>query len=105
MSVGWLWRWTRPGPVHGLWQPITFSGFEVTYEPNAPGWFDHVSEDTQSAGKYYENVLTNGIGSGVECESWAKTQTQRTENFLSIVRPIMAEMIAATIKPIFICAI
>lgn len=49
------------GAVHGLWQPITFPGFEVVHEPNAPGWFDHVSEDTKSAAKYYENILSNGI--------------------------------------------
>lgn len=62
MDVGWMALVMDPtGAVHGLWQPITFSGFEVVYEPNAPGWFDHVSEDTQSAAKYYENILSNGI--------------------------------------------
>jgi len=64
MDVGWMALALDPtGAVHGLWQPITFPGFEVVYEPNAPGWFDHVSEDTQSAAKYYENVLGNGIES------------------------------------------
>lgn len=62
MDVGWMALVMDPtGAVHGLWQPITFPGFEVVYEPNAPGWFDHVSEDTQSAAKYYENILSNGI--------------------------------------------
>lgn len=62
MDVGWMALVIDPtGAVHGLWQPITFAGFEVVYEPNAPGWFDHVSEDTQSAAKYYENILSNGI--------------------------------------------
>lgn len=64
MDVGWMALALDPtGAVHGLWQPITFQGFEVVYEPNAPGWFDHVSEDTQSAAKYYENILSNGIES------------------------------------------
>lgn len=62
MDVGWMALVMDPtGAVHGLWQAITFSGFEVVYEPNAPGWFDHVSEDMQSAAKYYENILSNGI--------------------------------------------
>lgn len=62
MDVGWMALVMDPtGAVHGLWQPITFPGFEVVYEPNAPGWFDHVSEDTHSAAKYYENILSNGI--------------------------------------------
>ncbi len=62
MDVGWMALVMDPtGAVHGLWQPITFSGFEVVYEPNAPGWFDHVSEDMQGAAKYYENILSNGI--------------------------------------------
>ena len=67
MDVGWMALATDPtGAVHGLWQPITFSGFEVVYEPNSPGWFDHVSEDTQIAGRYYENVLSNGIESDAQ---------------------------------------
>lgn len=62
MDVGWMALVLDPtGAVHGLWQPITFAGFEVVYEPNAPGWFDHVSEDTERAAKYYENVLSHGI--------------------------------------------
>lgn len=62
MDVGWMALVTDPtGAVHGLWQPITFPGFEVMYEPNSLGWFDHVSEDISSAAKYYENVLGNGI--------------------------------------------
>lgn len=62
MDVGWMALVVDPtGAAHGLWQPITFPGFEVVYEPNAPGWFDHVSEDIARAAKYYENVLSNGI--------------------------------------------
>jgi predicted enzyme related to lactoylglutathione lyase len=33
------------GAVHGLWQAREFQGFGVAYEPNAPGWFDHASND------------------------------------------------------------
>ncbi len=62
MDVGWMALVMDPtGAVHGLWQPITFAGFEVMYEPHCLGWFDHVSEDIQIAAKYYENVLGNGI--------------------------------------------
>ena len=64
MDVGWMALVLDPtGAVHGLWQPITFAGFEVVHEPNSLGWFDHVSEDIQSAAKYYERVLGNGIES------------------------------------------
>ncbi len=64
MDVGWMALVMDPtGAVYGLWQPITFPGFEVVYEPNTPGWFDHVSEDTQAAAKYYENALSNDIES------------------------------------------
>lgn len=67
MDVGWMALAMDPtGAVHGLWQPISFSGFEVVYEPNAPGWFDHISEDMKSAGKYYEGVLANGIESDAQ---------------------------------------
>ena len=54
------------GAVHGLWQPNTFSGFEVFDESNTPGWFDHVSENTENASRYYQNVLSNGIEADVQ---------------------------------------
>jgi uncharacterized protein len=44
------------GATYGLWQPDQFSGFGVMYEPNAPGWFDHVSSDPQRDGEFYESV-------------------------------------------------
>lgn len=67
MDVGWMALVMDPyGAVHGLWQPITFPGFEVMYEPNSLGWFDHVSEDTQGAATYYEHVLGNGIESDAQ---------------------------------------
>jgi hypothetical protein len=41
------------GAVHGLWQEREFKGFGVAYEPNAPGWFDHASNDPAAATAYY----------------------------------------------------
>lgn len=62
MDVGWMALVVdATGAVHGFWQPITFPGFEEMYEPNTPGWFDHVSDDAPSAAKYYEHVLGNGV--------------------------------------------
>jgi predicted enzyme related to lactoylglutathione lyase len=49
------------GAMHGLWQPDKFAGFGVMYEPNSPGWFDHVSEDTAAAAAYYVKILANGV--------------------------------------------
>jgi len=54
------------GATFGLWQPGTFHGFGVQYEPNAPGWFDHASSDPQKAGEFYAGLtgftLTNMEG-------------------------------------------
>lgn len=44
------------GATFGLWQPGTFHGFGVAYEPNAPGWFDHVSSEPDVAGKFYSSL-------------------------------------------------
>lgn len=64
LDVGWMALVLDPaGAVHGFWQPNTFPGFEVVYEPNSLGWFDHVSGDAPRAANYYENVLGNGIES------------------------------------------
>ncbi len=61
MSLGWMALVVDPvGALHGLWQPLDFHGFGVMYEPNSLGWFDHVSEDTHLAGKYYQAVLDAG---------------------------------------------
>jgi len=50
------------GGVHGLWQPKTFHGFGVVYEPNAPGWFDHTSGDPASAAAYYRELTGHTLG-------------------------------------------
>jgi len=44
------------GATYGLWQANQFAGFGVMYEPNAPGWFDHVSVDPQRDGEFYAAV-------------------------------------------------
>ena len=49
------------GAVHGFWQANTFSGVEIMYEPNTPGWFDHASDNPAKASQYYQSVLSNGI--------------------------------------------
>ena len=54
------------GAMHGLWQPANFAGFGVMYEPNSPGWFDHVSENTDAASTYYLDILGNGTDLHVE---------------------------------------
>jgi hypothetical protein len=41
------------GATHGLWQEGEFKGFGVAYEPKAPGWFDHASDDPAAATAYY----------------------------------------------------
>lgn len=62
MDVGWMAIVMDPtGVVHGFWQPITFPGFEIQYEPYTSGWFDHVSGDTQRAAKYYSKILGKEI--------------------------------------------
>lgn len=85
MDVGWMALAMDPtGAVHGLWQPITFPGFEAMYEPNTPGWFDHVSEDSPRAAKYYEKILGSsfmvsaeeGMGILRRGEQWVASFTE-----------------------------
>jgi hypothetical protein len=49
------------GAVHGLWQAGEFSGFGVAYEANAPGWFDHASNDPAAAATYYETLTGHSV--------------------------------------------
>ena len=44
------------GAVHGLWQEGEFKGFGVAYEANAPGWYDHASDDPAAAAAYYTTL-------------------------------------------------
>lgn len=41
------------GASFGVWQPGTFQGFGVMHEINAPGWFEHTSEDPERATEFY----------------------------------------------------
>lgn len=49
------------GATFGLWQPGTFQGFGVAYEPNAPGWFEHVSADPERAGTFYADLTGHRV--------------------------------------------
>ena len=49
------------GASHGLWQAGTFGGFGVAYEPGAPGWFDHTSDDPDQAAAYYGELLGHAV--------------------------------------------
>jgi uncharacterized protein len=49
------------GALHGLWQAGEFSGFGVAYEANAPGWFDHASDDPAAAATYYEALTGHSV--------------------------------------------
>lgn len=51
------------GATFGLWQPATFQGFGVAYEPNAPGWFDHVSAHLDQAGQFYSSLSGHAVTS------------------------------------------
>jgi predicted enzyme related to lactoylglutathione lyase len=51
------------GALFGLWQPGTFAGFGVAYEPNAPGWFDHVSNDPDAASDFYTGLTGHQVSS------------------------------------------
>src|ERR1700691_3497222 len=49
------------GAVHGLWQAGNFSGFGLAYEPDAPGWFDHASDDPAAAATYYQSLTGHSL--------------------------------------------
>jgi len=49
------------GAVHGLWQGGDFKGFGVAYEANAPGWFDHASNDPATAAAYYQGLTGHRV--------------------------------------------
>ncbi len=49
------------GASFGLWQPGTFNGFGVMYEPNAPGWFDQASDDPKAAATFYAGVTGHEV--------------------------------------------
>ncbi|MGB8197318.1 MAG: VOC family protein [Acidimicrobiales bacterium] len=49
------------GAVHGLWEAREFRGFGVAYEANAPGWFDHASNDPDAAAAYYSTLTGHTV--------------------------------------------
>jgi hypothetical protein len=49
------------GAVHGLWEAGNFPGFGVAYEANAPGWFDHASDDPAAAATYYQALTGHSL--------------------------------------------
>ncbi|HVB51347.1 MAG TPA: hypothetical protein VND89_06395 [Acidimicrobiales bacterium] len=60
-SMAWL---VDPvGATFGLWQPGTFQGFGAAYEPDAPGWFDHVSTSPERAGEFYADLTGHQLAS------------------------------------------
>jgi hypothetical protein len=65
------------GAVHGLWEPKLNRGFGVMYEPNAVGWFDHVSEDQSKAAQYYQKVLGTEIGLHAEGDMLVLTRGEQ----------------------------
>jgi predicted enzyme related to lactoylglutathione lyase len=86
------------GAMHGLWQPDKFAGFGVMYEPNSPGWFDHVSENTATAAGYYLEILANGIELHVEADMQI---LRRGEWFASLTKEDCS-VIAPHWTPIFV---
>jgi len=62
MDIGTMAILTDPfGARFGLWQPGTFGGFGVAYEPNAPGWFDHVSDNPGEASEFYASITGHKV--------------------------------------------
>lgn len=49
------------GAPVGLWQPVTFTGFGVVNEANAPGWYDHHSDDPGASAAFYSELLGHGL--------------------------------------------
>ncbi len=100
MDVGWMALVMDPaGVVHGLWQPITFPGFEVQYEPNTPGWFDHFSTDPVRAAAYYDKVL----GKEISPNSFdGMTILQRGDQWFASLTPVASSAKPPQWTPVFI---
>jgi predicted enzyme related to lactoylglutathione lyase len=45
------------GAAVGVWQPKEFSGFTVLGEPGAPGWFELLTRDYDTAVAFYRDVF------------------------------------------------
>jgi hypothetical protein len=49
------------GATHGLWEAREFTGFGAAYEPGAPGWWDHASNDPAAAAAYYTGLTGHTV--------------------------------------------
>ena len=87
------------GAVHGLWQANNFPGFGVVYEPGTPGWFDHSSNDPETAVAYYEALLGQSV---LEPSPGMKVLSAGEQWFVSISSNEVAERPAAQWNAIYI---
>ncbi len=89
MDLGWTTVLVDPtGAPHGLWQPLEFAGFGRMREVNAPGWFDHVSSDSEAAVRYYTGLTGHDV---LEPEPGMRILRHDGEWFASITQPQVAE--------------
>lgn len=74
--------------VHGLWQAGDFKGFGVAYEPGAPGWFDHSSDEPDKAAAYYVGLTGHSI---VEPSPGMKVLSRGDQWFASVSQNQVSE--------------
>ena len=89
------------GAVHGLWQPTGFNGFGVVYEPGAPGWLDHSSNEPDKAAAYYTGLTGHAI---IEPEPGMKVLANGEQWFASVSQNQVPDRPAAQWNPIYIVA-
>jgi len=87
------------GAVHGLWQGGDFKGFGVNYEANAPGWYDHASNDPAAAAAYYQGLTGHTI---IEPEPGMRVLTAGEQWFASISENQVPERPAAQWNSIYV---
>lgn len=87
------------GAVHGLWQGGDFKGFGVAYEANAPGWFDHASNDPATAAAYYEGLTGHSV---IEPETGMKVLSAGEQWFASVSQNQIPERTSAQWNSIYV---
>jgi predicted enzyme related to lactoylglutathione lyase len=87
------------GAVHGLWQADDFKGFGVVYEPGAPGWFDHASNEPDEAAAYYSGLTGHVV---IEPEPGMKVLANGEQWFASVSQNQVPDRTAAQWNPIYI---
>jgi hypothetical protein len=87
------------GAVHGLWQAREFQGFGVAYEPNAPGWFDHASNDPDAAAAYYSTLTGHTV---IEPSPGMKVLNVGEQWFASVSQNQITERPAAQWNSIYV---